>query len=160
MHPQYTPYLFAIPFLASYLSHVNAVPTNFNLTAITASNNISMFQCWQLTDPIISGEQPGYGTEMILQNLGAMGNATYGYLRADFPGASHVAPTAQFVSSHIINSSLPSHPKNRIQLILTEQPDTCFFSPEKWSSPYPKQTRLQLSQQAQMALLWQRIRKT
>ncbi|TGO10178.1 hypothetical protein BTUL_0142g00150 [Botrytis tulipae] len=97
MHPQYTPYLFAVPFLASNSSPVNAVPTNFNLTAITASNNISAFQCWQLTDPIISGEQPGYGTEMILQNLGAMGNATYGYLPAHFPGATHVAPTPQYV---------------------------------------------------------------
>ncbi|KAF5872212.1 uncharacterized protein Bfra_005566 [Botrytis fragariae] len=97
MHPQYTPYLFAVPFLASYPSPVNAVPTNFNLTAITASKNISIFQCWQLTDPIISGEQPGYGSEMILQNLGAMGNATYGYLSANFPGAAHVAPAAQYV---------------------------------------------------------------
>ncbi|TEY73571.1 hypothetical protein BOTCAL_0076g00020 [Botryotinia calthae] len=98
MYFQYTPYLFTLPFLASYSLPVNAVPTNFNITAITASNNISIFQCWQLTDPIISTEQPGYGSEMIFQNLGAIGNATFGYLPANFPGAAHVAPASQYVA--------------------------------------------------------------
>ncbi|CCD45303.1 hypothetical protein QC760_006172 [Botrytis cinerea] len=97
MHAQYTPYLFTLPFFASYSSPVHAVPTNFNITAITASNNITIFQCWQLTDPIIYKEQPGYGSEMIYQNLGAMANATFGYLPANFPGAAHVAPASQYV---------------------------------------------------------------
>ena len=41
---------------------------------------------------------------MIYQNLGAMANATFGYLPANFPGAAHVAPASQFVFSQIIHS--------------------------------------------------------
>ncbi|KAF5872211.1 uncharacterized protein Bfra_005564 [Botrytis fragariae] len=93
----YSQHLLSVAVLTANLVSASSNPTYFNLTAISAVNNASLFQCWQLTTPITSSAQNGLSGSMV-QQLGALnGNATYGYLPANFPGANHPAPGNQYV---------------------------------------------------------------
>ncbi|PQE22442.1 small secreted protein [Rutstroemia sp. NJR-2017a BVV2] len=96
MHPRY---LFAasVCFPSQVPAALTSTPPYFNLTAISAINNVSLFQCWQLTTPIASSVQNGLVGSMV-QSLGVLGgNATYSYLPANFPGSAHAAPAPQYV---------------------------------------------------------------
>ncbi|TVY16494.1 hypothetical protein LARI1_G006256 [Lachnellula arida] len=75
---------------------VQASPTSFNLSAITAINNTSVIQCWQLTEPLVTSSVPGI-VGAAAQQLGSLANASYGFLPAHFVGTPHPAPAVQYV---------------------------------------------------------------
>ncbi|TVY86857.1 hypothetical protein LAWI1_G008323 [Lachnellula willkommii] len=83
---------------------VQASPTSFNLSAITAINNTSLIQCWQLTEPLVASSVPGI-VGAAAQQLGSLANATYGFLPAHFVGTPHPAPAVQCTQITIPNST-------------------------------------------------------
>ncbi|KAM3073389.1 hypothetical protein ACMFMG_004712 [Clarireedia jacksonii] len=96
MHPQHLLVSLTVA-VSQVLAALTSVSPYFNLTAISAVDNVSLFQCWQLTAPINSSVQDGLVRSMV-QSLGLLGgNATYSYLPANFPGTTHAAPVPQYV---------------------------------------------------------------
>ena len=68
--------------------------THLNVTAITAVDGKSRFECWELEAPFTRSGQPGVvGTQAAL--LGDVANMTYNVIPAGFDGGFHTAPTNQ-----------------------------------------------------------------
>ncbi|KAG6039324.1 hypothetical protein E4U41_002897 [Claviceps citrina] len=67
-----------------------------NLTAVTASNGVSHFECWQLAAPFQDTTESGIVGALKL-SLGGIGNASYNVIPARFDGGFHHAPAFQFV---------------------------------------------------------------
>ena len=95
-------------FLTSIVAHVVAASQHLNLTAISAADNISTLECWQLSQPSTVSTDPGTAGS-IAQFLGPVTNASITVLPAGFDGGSHRAPAVQFVS-RLIPFSFPCVP--------------------------------------------------
>lgn len=71
-----------------------ALSANLNVTAITAQNGRSHFECWQLATPFVSSGQFGLvGTETSV--LGDIANITYNVVPSGFDSGFHTAPFNQ-----------------------------------------------------------------
>ncbi|MCJ1434403.1 hypothetical protein MMC27_003771 [Xylographa pallens] len=68
----------------------------FNLTAIAARDGKSLFQCWQLSNPLSVSATAGI-VGAAIQQLGQLGAAEYDWLPAHYPGTAHPAPVPQYV---------------------------------------------------------------
>jgi hypothetical protein len=71
-----------------------ATLTTLNVTAITAANNVSIFQCWTLASPFVVSTQPGTLGSAVLQ-LGETASSSLAVLPAGFEGGIHRAPVVQ-----------------------------------------------------------------
>ncbi|KAI9747943.1 MAG: hypothetical protein M1815_003737 [Lichina confinis] len=69
---------------------------NLKITAISASNNVSTLQCWEIQTPFKTSDTPGTDGVAALA-LGEIGKAQYIVLPAGFDGGLHVAPANQWV---------------------------------------------------------------
>ncbi|KAI2468053.1 hypothetical protein F4781DRAFT_283509 [Annulohypoxylon bovei var. microspora] len=80
-----------------------------NLTTLTAKNNVSVIECWQLSTPFTTSDTPGVvGLQML--DMGGVVNATYTVIPGRFDGGLHNAPFKQWVwfVSGVISFSLPN----------------------------------------------------
>lgn len=67
---------------------------NLNVTAISAANGESIFECWQLDTPFSISTKPGReGTATVA--LGSVSNVTYAVIPAGVDEGPHVAPRKQ-----------------------------------------------------------------
>ncbi|KAK6075050.1 small secreted protein [Seiridium cupressi] len=80
--------------LMASMAH-SAWALNFNVTAVTAHNGSSVFECWQIDTPFVESTQPGIKGSATL-NLGGVTNITYGVLPAGYTEPLHTAPAPQF----------------------------------------------------------------
>ncbi|TFY77615.1 hypothetical protein EWM64_g6398 [Hericium alpestre] len=71
-------------------------PSTLNVTAITAANGSSVFECWALNPGFNHSNQPGTAGASSLQ-LGDLANASYSILPARFNAGMHGAPNVQWV---------------------------------------------------------------
>ena len=69
-------------------------PSSFNITAISAEDGVSKFECWTLLEPFMISQTPGI-VGAPTQQLGNLANASWSSLPANFPGAAHPAPMVQ-----------------------------------------------------------------
>ncbi|KAF3765042.1 hypothetical protein M406DRAFT_243506, partial [Cryphonectria parasitica EP155] len=69
---------------------------NLNVTAISAANNASTLECWQMTTPFSISTTSGTAGSASL-DLGDVSNLTYTVLPAAYDGGLHNAPHAQWV---------------------------------------------------------------
>ncbi|KAH9955895.1 hypothetical protein BC827DRAFT_1140335 [Russula dissimulans] len=76
---------------------VFTAPTYLNITAITAQNNRSIFECWQLQPGFSTSTQPGTAGASSLQ-LGGVVSMSYSVLPPSFNAGLHNAPALQWVS--------------------------------------------------------------
>ncbi|KAG5977718.1 hypothetical protein E4U55_006559 [Claviceps digitariae] len=67
-----------------------------NLTALTAANGVSLFECWQLAAPFEETAEPGIQGALKLP-LGEIGNVSYNVCPPRFDGGFHHAPAFQYV---------------------------------------------------------------
>lgn len=67
-----------------------------NLTALTAANNISHLECWQLTQELAASTIAGRIGTFALP-LSDFANASYGVIPAKYDGGLHNAPKKQYV---------------------------------------------------------------
>ena len=74
-------------------------PTSLNITAISAQNGLSIFECWQILPGFSTSSQAGTVGASILQ-LGGLANMSYSVLPPNFTAGLHNAPTTQYVTSH------------------------------------------------------------
>ncbi|KAG5926016.1 hypothetical protein E4U42_003726 [Claviceps africana] len=74
----------------------NVTTPSLNVTALTAANGVSLFECWQLAAPFLGSAEPGIAGAIKL-SLGEMGNASYAVIPPRFDGGFHHAPAFQFV---------------------------------------------------------------
>ena len=70
---------------------------HLNVTVVTASNNISTLECWQLSTPFLRSTQSGTAGSIVLQ-LGSLANASFSIIPAGTNGGPHNAPAVQCVS--------------------------------------------------------------
>ncbi|KAI1340222.1 hypothetical protein F5Y15DRAFT_51847 [Xylariaceae sp. FL0016] len=69
--------------------------TKLNITAITAVDGVSRFECWQLSTPFTSSTQPGLiGSHALF--LGDVANMTYTVVSSGFQSGLHAAPYNQW----------------------------------------------------------------
>jgi hypothetical protein len=101
-----------------YPSHPRAFvpPTFLNVTAVTAVNGISAFECWQILPGFTTSSQTGTAGASILQ-LGSVANMSYSVIPPGFNAGLHNAPNVQYVLR-----PLPS----------THSPMLTRPSPERW----------------------------
>ncbi|KAG5999757.1 hypothetical protein E4U54_001685 [Claviceps lovelessii] len=92
MLPQ--PLLAAMGAAAPILS--NLTTPSLNITALTAANGVSLFECWQLTTPFRQSSESGVVGALKLP-LGEMGNVSYNVIPPRFDGGFHHSPALQFV---------------------------------------------------------------
>lgn len=76
---------------------IAAAPLFFNLTAISASNGVSVLECWQLSEPFNTSDQTGIAGGK-LQQLGDVANASWLSIPARFASGNHPAPNIQYVA--------------------------------------------------------------
>ena len=69
-------------------------PSSLNLTAISAENGHSIFECWQLESPFVDSTQAGTDGAVFAQ-LGNASNASFAILPPKFNGGLHNAPFVQ-----------------------------------------------------------------
>lgn len=69
-------------------------PGALNLTAISAQNGQSIFECWQLEAPFVDSTQAGTDGAVFAQ-LGNATNASFAILPPKFNGGLHNAPCVQ-----------------------------------------------------------------
>ncbi|KAG6157626.1 hypothetical protein E4U37_007049, partial [Claviceps purpurea] len=62
-----------------------------NLTAVTATNGVSVFECWQLATPFHNTAEKGIEGALKL-SLGEAGNMSYDVIPGRFDGGFHHAP--------------------------------------------------------------------
>ncbi|KAG5963342.1 hypothetical protein E4U56_002761, partial [Claviceps arundinis] len=62
-----------------------------NLTAVTAANGVSLFECWQLETPFHDTTEKGIEGALKL-SLGEAGNMSYDVIPGRFDGGFHHAP--------------------------------------------------------------------
>ncbi|KAK9417672.1 putative small secreted protein [Seiridium unicorne] len=79
--------------LMASMAH-SAWALKFNVTAVTAHNGSSVFECWQIDSPFVGSTQPGIKGSATL-NLGGVTNITYGVLPAGCNEPLHTAPAPQ-----------------------------------------------------------------
>ncbi|KAG6006229.1 hypothetical protein E4U21_007191 [Claviceps maximensis] len=79
----------------------SSVPTTqttpfLNLTALTAANGVSVFECWQVARPFRETAEAGIqGSLKVL--LGEAGEVSYNVVPPRFDGGFHYAPAFQYV---------------------------------------------------------------
>ena len=73
---------------------IAAKPELLNVTAISAENGQSIFECWQLEAPFVESTQAGTDGAVFAQ-LGRAANATFTILPSKFNGGLHNAPCVQ-----------------------------------------------------------------
>ena len=71
-----------------------AAPHTLNITAISAANGQSIFECWQMDAPFLKSSAPGTDGAVFAQ-LGDTANATFAVLPPKFNGGLHNAPCVQ-----------------------------------------------------------------
>lgn len=72
----------------------NTAPSlQLNITAITAYNRSSVFECWSLETPLASSNQPGISG--YAATFGDISNMTYSVAPPNYDGGLHVAPHNQ-----------------------------------------------------------------
>ncbi|KAG5929737.1 hypothetical protein E4U53_002370 [Claviceps sorghi] len=69
----------------------NVTTPFLNVTALTAANGVSLFECWQLAAPFLGSAEPGISGALKL-SLGEVGNASYDVIPPRFDGGFHHAP--------------------------------------------------------------------
>ena len=69
-------------------------PPFLNITAISAENNRSTIECWQLAAPSTAPSTPGIVGSTVT-SLGPAGNLSYTILPPHFDGGLHNAPVVQ-----------------------------------------------------------------
>ena len=69
-------------------------PSVLNLTAISAENGQSIFECWQLKAPFLDSNQAGTDGAVFAQ-LGNASNASFAILPPKFSAGLHNAPFVQ-----------------------------------------------------------------
>ncbi|ORY66521.1 uncharacterized protein BCR38DRAFT_299111, partial [Pseudomassariella vexata] len=114
-----------------------------NITALSAHNSVSVLECWQLSSPFVTSDEPGrVGTQSM--SLAQLGNATYDIIPARYDGGLHSEPRKQFVYfiSGLAHITLPNHTEAWIRggkhgLIFAE--DTSDVSPWGHGTEYPGQ---------------------
>jgi len=79
-------------------SQVFTPPTFLNITALTAKNNRSIFECWQIQPGFTTSTQPGTAGASSLQ-LGGVSTISYSVLPPRFDAGLHNAPAFQYVRS-------------------------------------------------------------
>jgi hypothetical protein len=79
-------------------------PTSLNITAISAQNGSSVFECWQILPGFSTSSQAGTIGASILQ-LGNLANMSYSVIPPKFNAGLHNAPTTQYVSSRTSSHS-------------------------------------------------------
>lgn len=79
--------------LLAACAHV-AVALQLNITALSAANNASTLECWQMTTPFTISTQPGTVGSAQLQ-LGNTSTLSYSVLPAQFNAGLHNAPANQ-----------------------------------------------------------------
>lgn len=71
-----------------------ATALNLNVTAVTANDGKSVFECWKLDKPFVDSTQPGLESTARL-DLGGVSNISYGVLPAGYIEPLHNAPSPQ-----------------------------------------------------------------
>jgi hypothetical protein len=89
------PSILAFDAVATAQLSPNITNPTLNLTAISASNSSSIFECWQLPSFVTSAVAGTVGALNFF--LGNLDNATYTVIPPRFDGGIHNAPTPQFV---------------------------------------------------------------
>lgn len=84
-------------------------PPTLNLTTLTSSKGLSVFECWQLQPGFASSSQKGTVGAEIMQ-LGGLANASYSIIPANFSAGLHNAPNVQYVifMSGVAHITFPS----------------------------------------------------
>lgn len=67
---------------------------NLNITALSAANNASTLECWQMETPFAISTQQGTAGSAQLQ-LGNVSTISYSVLPAQFDAGLHTAPANQ-----------------------------------------------------------------
>ncbi|KAK2606193.1 hypothetical protein QQS21_003364 [Conoideocrella luteorostrata] len=93
---QFTAILFASLASSAFVELSKPTTQFLNLTALTALNGESVFQCWQLPNPFIESQEPGLKGSRQL-SLGELGNGSFNVIPARFDGGFHHAPAFQYV---------------------------------------------------------------
>lgn len=70
------------------------VPDTLNLTALTGRNNVSVLECWQLSQKLAPSTIPGRIGSYSL-SFGNAENTSYGVIPPNFSGGLHNAPRKQ-----------------------------------------------------------------
>lgn len=82
--------------LALVLLVQSVISLKLNVTALSAENGSSIFQCWQMDQPFETSSQAGTsGTALLM--LSDVSNLTYGVIPSNFDGGVHNAPNVQYV---------------------------------------------------------------
>lgn len=68
-------------------------PPHLNLTAISAMNGVSIFECWQLSASFTAGQEGN--SSVLITDLGQTGDTSYYFLEAGFNNGLHNAPAVQ-----------------------------------------------------------------
>jgi hypothetical protein len=84
-----------MPFPYSYHSRAFVPPTFLNITAVTAENGVSAFECWQILPGFTTSSQTGTAGASQLQ-LGNVANASYSVIPPGFNAGVHNAPNVQY----------------------------------------------------------------
>ncbi|KAI1360352.1 hypothetical protein F5Y08DRAFT_52493 [Xylaria arbuscula] len=95
--------LFALPWLSQ-----EAVSLHLNVTAITAHNGSSVFECWQMDQTFEMSNVPGISdtAQVALSNVSSL---SYSVIPPNFDSDLHNAPQNQWVAflSGLVNITLP-----------------------------------------------------
>ena len=86
---------FLVP--AFNLSILPPVPSHLNISVITAANDKSTFECWQLSAPFVQSSQVGTSGAAVAQ-LGDVDTASYTLIPPQFDGGLHNAPVVQYAT--------------------------------------------------------------
>ncbi|KAI1105270.1 hypothetical protein F4804DRAFT_304795 [Jackrogersella minutella] len=80
-----------------------------NLTTLTGKNNVSVLECWQLSIPFQTDDEPGVKGLDVLW-MGELANASTTVIPGRFDGGLHNAPFKQWVwfITGVIQLSLPN----------------------------------------------------
>lgn len=84
----------AAALLAALFQPPPVLALHLNLTALSAANNASVLECWQMDTPFAISTQPGTAGSAQLQ-LGSTSSLSYSVLPAEFDAGVHNAPSNQ-----------------------------------------------------------------
>lgn len=73
---------------------IKQAPPYLNITAISAADDASILECWELASPFETSSEPGVAGAAFAQ-LGDGAAASYAIIPADFDGGMHNAPVVQ-----------------------------------------------------------------
>ncbi|CAN8101522.1 unnamed protein product [Discula destructiva] len=132
-------------FLAAAIT-APAVALQLNVTALSAANNASTLECWQIDTPFTVSTQPGTAGSAQLQ-LGNLSTLSYSVLPAQFDAGVHNAPANQWVIflSGLAYITLPADKTTSVyvsggQFGLIFAADTADVSGTGHSTAYPGMT--------------------